>query len=202
VGPKKDHIHLHLDHLPADLLALRHSGIKGSDWLGDQDAIHYMCKEAPKAVLELEEFGMPLSRTEDGKIYQRAFGGQSLDFVKGGQAHRYAAAADRTGHTIPHTMYGRSLAFDTTYFIEYFAMDLLMSDDGACIGVIALNMDRIQTKNIVLVRTDLFLVHVGAYMYRRWQCHGVAARAFESSPFYPRSTTTWAASPPTTMAKF
>lgn len=129
--------------------------VKGSDWLGDQDAIHYMCREAPKAVLELEEFGLPFSRTEDGKIYQRAFGGQSLDYGKGGQAYRCACAADRTGHAMLHTLYGRSLAFDTTYFIEYFAMDLLMTDDGECIGVIALNMEdgsihRIRAKNTVL----------------------------------------------------
>jgi succinate dehydrogenase (ubiquinone) flavoprotein subunit len=129
--------------------------VKGSDWLGDQDAIHYMCREAPKAVLELEEFGLPFSRTEDGKIYQRAFGGQSLHFGKGGQAFRCAAAADRTGHAMLHTLYGRSLAFDTTYFIEYFALDLLMDDNGACVGIIALNMEdgtihRIKAKNTVL----------------------------------------------------
>lgn len=129
--------------------------VKGSDWLGDQDAIHYMCREAPKAVLELEEFGLPFSRTEEGKIYQRAFGGQSLDYGKGGQAYRCACAADRTGHAMLHTLYGRSLAFDTTYFIEYFAMDLMMSEDGECIGVMALNMEdgtihRIHAKNTVL----------------------------------------------------
>jgi len=115
-----------------------------------------MCREAPAAVLELEEFGMPFSRTEDGKIYQRAFGGQSLEYGKGGQAYRCAAAADRTGHAMLHTLYGRSLAFDTTYFIEYFAMDLLMDEEtGACRGVVALNMEdgtlhRIQAKNTVL----------------------------------------------------
>lgn len=129
--------------------------VKGSDWLGDQDAIHYMCREAPKAVLELEEFGLPFSRTEDGKIYQRAFGGQSLDYGKGGQAYRCACAADRTGHAMLHTLYGRSLAFDTTYFIEYFAMDLMMNDEGECIGIICLNMEdgsihRIKAKNTVL----------------------------------------------------
>mmetsp|Transcript_61193 Transcript_61193/g.90811 ORF Transcript_61193/g.90811 Transcript_61193/m.90811 type:complete len:641 (+) Transcript_61193:163-2085(+) len=129
--------------------------VKGSDWLGDQDAIHYMCREAPKAVLELEEFGLPFSRTEDGKIYQRAFGGQSLEYGKGGQAYRCACAADRTGHAMLHTLYGRSLAFDTTYFIEYFAMDLLMDEHGACNGVVALNMEdgtihRIRAKNTVL----------------------------------------------------
>lgn len=129
--------------------------VKGSDWLGDQDAIHYMCREAPKAVLELEEFGLPFSRTEEGKIYQRAFGGQSLDYGKGGQAYRCACAADRTGHAMLHTLYGRSLAFDTTYFIEYFAMDLLMNSEGECIGAMALNMEdgtihRIFAKNTVL----------------------------------------------------
>jgi len=128
--------------------------VKGSDWLGDQDAIHYMCREAPAAVLELEEFGLPFSRTEDGEIYQRAFGGQSLEFGKGGQAHRCCAAADRTGHAMLHTLYGRSLAFDTTYFIEYFAMDLIM-DKGTCVGVMAINMEdgtihRINCKNTVL----------------------------------------------------
>ena len=129
--------------------------VKGSDWLGDQDAIHYMCREAPAAVLELEEFGLPFSRTEDGKIYQRAFGGQSLDYGKGGQAHRCACAADRTGHAMLHTLYGRSLAFDTTYFIEYFALDLIMTPDGQCAGITALNMEdgtihRIHAKNTVL----------------------------------------------------
>jgi len=129
--------------------------VKGSDWLGDQDAIHYMCREAPQAVRELESFGMPFSRTEEGKIYQRAFGGQSLEFGKGGQAYRCACAADRTGHAMLHTLYGRSLAFDTSYFIEYFALDLIMNDEGACVGVIAINMEdgtfhRFHTNNTVL----------------------------------------------------
>ena len=128
--------------------------VKGSDWLGDQDAIHYMCREAPRAVLELESYGLPFSRTDDGKIYQRAFGGQSLKYGKGGQAYRCACAADRTGHAMLHTLYGRSLAFDTTYFIEYFALDLIMQD-GACVGVLCLNMEdgtihRIRAKNTVL----------------------------------------------------
>eukprot|EP00597_Dinobryon_sp_UTEXLB2267_P000333 CAMPEP_0170072932 /NCGR_PEP_ID=MMETSP0019_2-20121128/10454_1 /TAXON_ID=98059 /ORGANISM="Dinobryon sp., Strain UTEXLB2267" /LENGTH=632 /DNA_ID=CAMNT_0010282165 /DNA_START=1017 /DNA_END=2915 /DNA_ORIENTATION=- len=128
--------------------------VKGSDWLGDQDAIHYMCREAPRAVLELESYGLPFSRTEDGKIYQRAFGGQSLKYGKGGQAYRCACAADRTGHAMLHTLYGRSLAFDTTYFVEYFALDLIMQD-GRCIGVTCINMEdgtihRIKAKNTVL----------------------------------------------------
>jgi succinate dehydrogenase (ubiquinone) flavoprotein subunit len=114
--------------------------VKGSDWLGDQDAIHYMCREAPHTVIELENYGVPFSRTAEGKIYQRAFGGQSLKFGKGGQAYRCAAVADRTGHAILHTLYGQSLRHDTNYFIEYFALDLIM-EDGECKGVIALNME-------------------------------------------------------------
>lgn len=115
--------------------------VKGSDWLGDQDAIHYMCREAPRAVLELESYGLPFSRTDEGKIYQRPFGGQALEYGKGGQAYRTACAADRTGHAMLHTLYGRSLAFDTTYLIEYFALDLIMNDEGACVGIMALNME-------------------------------------------------------------
>uniref|UniRef100_A0A0W0G5E8 Putative SDHA, succinate dehydrogenase subunit n=1 Tax=Moniliophthora roreri TaxID=221103 RepID=A0A0W0G5E8_MONRR len=114
--------------------------VKGSDWLGDQDAIHYMCREAPSAVLELERFGVPFSRTSEGKIYQRAVGGQSLDYGKGGIAYRCACAADRTGHALLHTLYGQSLRHNTNFFIEFFALDLIMQD-GECLGVIALNME-------------------------------------------------------------
>ncbi|XP_022916286.1 succinate dehydrogenase [ubiquinone] flavoprotein subunit, mitochondrial [Onthophagus taurus] len=114
--------------------------VKGSDWLGDQDAIHYMTREAPQAVVELENYGCPFSRTKDGKIYQRAFGGQSLKFGKGGQAHRCCAVADRTGHSMLHTLYGQSLRYDCNYFIEYFALDLIMDGDK-CKGAIALNME-------------------------------------------------------------
>lgn len=114
--------------------------VKGSDWLGDQDAIHYMCREAPGTVIELEHYGVPFSRTKEGKIYQRAFGGQSLKFGKGGQAYRCAAAADRTGHALLHTLYGQSLRHNTNFFIEFFAIDLLMQD-GECVGVIALNLE-------------------------------------------------------------
>ncbi|PVH31149.1 hypothetical protein PAHAL_9G067400 [Panicum hallii] len=115
--------------------------VKGSDWLGDQDSIQYMCREAPKAVIELENYGLPFSRTEDGKIYQRAFGGQSLDFGKGGQAYRCACAADRTGHAMLHTLYGQAMKHNTQFFVEYFALDLLMDNEGTCQGVIALNME-------------------------------------------------------------
>ncbi|KAK4434978.1 Succinate dehydrogenase [ubiquinone] flavoprotein subunit, mitochondrial, partial [Sesamum alatum] len=91
----------------------------------DQDAIQYMCREAPKAVIELENYGLPFSRTEDGKIYQRAFGGQSLNFGKGGQAYRCACAADGTGHALLHTLYGQAMKHNTQFFVEYFALDLL-----------------------------------------------------------------------------
>ncbi|CAI5527007.1 unnamed protein product, partial [Closterium sp. Naga37s-1] len=115
--------------------------VKGSDWLGDQDAIQYMCEQAPKAVIELEHYGLPFSRTDDGRIYQRAFGGQSLDFGKGGQAYRCACAADRTGHALLHTLYGQAMKHNTQFFVEYFALDLIMDKEGACRGVIALNME-------------------------------------------------------------
>ncbi|KAL8727117.1 MAG: hypothetical protein Q9166_006250 [cf. Caloplaca sp. 2 TL-2023] len=128
--------------------------VKGSDWLGDQDAIHYMTREAPASVIELENYGCPFSRTEDGKIYQRAFGGQSQKYGKGGQAYRCCAAADRTGHALLHTLYGQSLRHNTNYFIEYFAMDLIM-EDGECKGVIAYNQEdgtlhRFRAHNTVL----------------------------------------------------
>ncbi|KAM0462437.1 hypothetical protein ACHAPV_003913 [Trichoderma viride] len=114
--------------------------VKGSDWLGDQDAIHYMTREAPASIIELEHYGCPFSRTEDGKIYQRAFGGQSQQYGKGGQAYRCCAAADRTGHALLHTLYGQSLRYNANYFIEYFAIDLIMQD-GECRGVLAYNQE-------------------------------------------------------------
>lgn len=115
--------------------------IKGSDWLGDQDAIQYMCREAPQAVRELEHYGLPFSRTKDGKIYQRAFGGQSLDFGRGGQAYRCACAADRTGHAMLHALYGQAMKHDVQFFVEYFALDLIMDKDGTCRGILALCME-------------------------------------------------------------
>ncbi|KYN06700.1 Succinate dehydrogenase [ubiquinone] flavoprotein subunit, mitochondrial, partial [Cyphomyrmex costatus] len=114
--------------------------VKGSDWLGDQDAIHLLAREAPRAVYELENYGCPFSRTEDGKIYQRAFGGQSLKFGKGGQAKRTCAVADRTGHAVLHTLYGQSLRYDVHYFIEYFALDLLMYG-RCCKGILAWELE-------------------------------------------------------------
>ncbi|AQZ10945.1 YJL045W and SDH1 (YKL148C) [Zygosaccharomyces parabailii] len=112
--------------------------VKGSDWLGDQDSIHYMTREAPKSIIELEHFGVPFSRTESGRIYQRAFGGQSKDRGKGGQAYRTCAVADRTGHALLHTLYGQALRHNTHFFIEYFALDLL-THNGEVVGAIAYN---------------------------------------------------------------
>ncbi|MDE2156546.1 MAG: succinate dehydrogenase flavoprotein subunit [Xanthomonadaceae bacterium] len=114
--------------------------IKGSDWLGDQDAIEYMCKNAPAAVIELEHYGVPFSRTEEGKIYQRPFGGMTTHYGKG-TAQRTCAAADRTGHAMLHTLYQQALAHDATFFIEYFATDLIFDDEGVCRGVLALDMN-------------------------------------------------------------
>ena len=113
--------------------------IKGSDWLGDQDAIQYMCREAIPAIIELEHQGVPFSRTEEGKIYQRPFGGMTTHYGKG-TAQRTCAAADRTGHAILHTLYQQSLAHDAEFFIEYFALDLIMDEEGVCRGVLALDM--------------------------------------------------------------
>jgi succinate dehydrogenase / fumarate reductase flavoprotein subunit len=115
--------------------------VKGSDWLGDQDAIEYMCRHAPAAVYELEHWGLPFSRREeDGKIYQRPFGGMTTHYGKG-TAQRTCAAADRTGHAMLHTLYGAALKHKAEFFIEYFAIDLIMDDDGRCRGVVALKLD-------------------------------------------------------------
>ncbi|MCO5090150.1 succinate dehydrogenase flavoprotein subunit [Bosea sp. (in: a-proteobacteria)] len=115
--------------------------VKGSDWLGDQDAIEYLVRNAPAAVYELEHWGVPFSRTEDGKIYQRPFGGMTTEFGEGPPAQRTCAAADRTGHAMLHTLYGQALRYNTEFFIEFFAIDLIMDEDGHCRGVIALKLD-------------------------------------------------------------
>ncbi len=132
--------------------------VKGSDWLGDQDAIEYLCKEAPAAVYELEHFGVPFSRTEDGKIYQRAFGGMTSNFGEG-VVQRTCAAADRTGHAILHTLYGQSLRYDAQFFIEYFVIDLLMND-GVCCGVLAWNLD---DGSLHLFRAQKTILATGGY---------------------------------------
>ena len=124
MGP--DHWHWHM-----------YDTVKGSDWLGDTDAMEYLAREAPKAVYELEHYGVPFSRTEDGKIYQRPFGGHTTEFGEGPPVQRTCAAADRTGHAILHTLYGQSLKNNAEFYIEYFATDLLMDDEGKCVGVVA-----------------------------------------------------------------
>ncbi|MCU0790277.1 MAG: succinate dehydrogenase flavoprotein subunit [Nitratireductor sp.] len=129
--------------------------VKGSDWLGDVDAMQYMCMEAPAAVYELEHYGVPFSRTEDGRIYQRPFGGHMQNYGEGPPVQRTCAAADRTGHAILHTLYGQSLRHNAEFYIEYFAIDLLMNDEGVCTGVIAWNLDdgsihRFNAKMVVL----------------------------------------------------
>ncbi|MTD94905.1 succinate dehydrogenase flavoprotein subunit [Hyphomicrobium sp. xq] len=115
--------------------------VKGADWLGDQDAIEYLCRNAPAAVYEMEHYGVPFSRTEDGKIYQRPFGGMTTHYGEGPPAQRTCAAADRTGHAMLHTLYGQALRYSAEFFIEYFALDLLMDQDGACRGILALCLD-------------------------------------------------------------
>ncbi len=115
--------------------------VKGSDWLGDQDSIEYLCREAPKAVYELEHWGMPFSRNEQGKIYQRPFGGHTTEYGEGPPVQRTCAAADRTGHAMLHTLYGQCVKEETEFFIEYFALDLIMDEEGVCRGVTAWKLD-------------------------------------------------------------
>ncbi len=115
--------------------------VKGSDWLGDTDAMEYLAREAPKAVYELEHYGVPFSRTEEGKIYQRPFGGHTTEFGEGPPVQRTCAAADRTGHAILHTLYGQSVKNNAEFYIEYFAVDLIMSEDGQCQGVVCWKLD-------------------------------------------------------------
>lgn len=129
--------------------------VKGSDWLGDNDAMEYLAREAPAAIYELEHYGVPFSRTTEGKIYQRPFGGHMTEFGEGPPVQRTCAAADRTGHAILHTLYGQSLRNNAQFYIEYFALDLIMGDDGSCQGVIAWKLDdgtlhRFRAKLVVL----------------------------------------------------
>ncbi len=140
--------------------------VKGSDWLGDQDAIEYMCREAPRAVLELEHMGLPFSRTEEGKIYQRAFGGMTTNYGEG-IAQRTCAAADRTGHAILHTLYQQSLRYDTDFFIEYFALDLLIDNDGVCRGVMAWDL---ATGQMHRFRAHLVILATGGYGRTYFSC--------------------------------
>src|SRR5271166_4448044 len=140
--------------------------VKGSDWLGDQDAIEYLCRNAPAAVYELEHNGMPFSRTEEGKIYQRPFGGMTTDFGEGPPAQRTCAAADRTGHAMLHTLYGQSLRHSAEFFIEYFALDLIM-DEGVCRGVVALCLD---DGSIHRFRAKKTIIATGGYGRTYFSC--------------------------------
>ena len=141
--------------------------VKGSDWLGDQDAIEYMCREAIPSVIELEHYGVPFSRTESGEIYQRPFGGMTTEYGEGGTAHRTCAAADRTGHAILHTLYQQSLKHDAEFLIEYFATDLVMDADGACRGVIAWDLD---TGTLHLFRAHAVVLATGGYGRSYFSC--------------------------------
>ncbi|MEE9301714.1 MAG: succinate dehydrogenase flavoprotein subunit [Alphaproteobacteria bacterium] len=140
--------------------------VKGSDWLGDQDAIEYMCRHAPAAVIELEHMGVPFSRRADGKIYQRAFGGQSVEYGKG-EVHRTCAAADRTGHAILHTLYQQSLKHDARFMVEFFALDLIFDDEGACRGVMAWNLE---DGTIHRLRAHIVVLATGGYGRTYFQC--------------------------------
>jgi succinate dehydrogenase / fumarate reductase, flavoprotein subunit len=140
--------------------------VKGSDWLGDQDAIEYLTRNAPAAVYELEHWGVPFSRTDEGKIYQRAFGGMTRNYGEG-TVQRTCAAADRTGHAILHTLYGNALKFDCAFFIEYFAMDLIMDDQGACRGVTAFDM---ATGEMHRFRAQRVVLATGGYGRAYFSC--------------------------------
>src|SRR5687767_14167385 len=141
--------------------------VKGADWLGDQDAIEYLCRNASEAVYELEHWGLPFSRREeDGKIYQRPFGGMTTHYGKG-IAQRTCAAADRTGHAMLHTMYGQALRHSSEFFVEYFAIDLIMDDEGRCRGVIALNLD---DGSIHRFRAQTTILATGGYGRAYFSC--------------------------------
>jgi succinate dehydrogenase / fumarate reductase flavoprotein subunit len=140
--------------------------VKGSDWLGDQDAIQYMCREAPQAVIELEHWGVPFSRTPEGRIYQRPFGGMTTHYGEG-TAQRTAAAADRTGHAMLHAMYQQGLKAKGEFFVEYFALDLLMDDDGACKGVLAWDLS---TGQLHRFRAQMVILATGGYGRAYYTC--------------------------------
>ena len=143
--------------------------VKGADWLGDQDAIEYMCREAIPAVIELEHYGVPFSRTPEGKIYQRPFGGMTTRYGEGPPARRTAAAADRTGHAILHTLYQQSLRHDAEFFIEYFAIDLLTDETGAVRGVMAWNLD---DGTIHRFQAQMTVIATGGYGRSYFACTG------------------------------
>jgi len=158
--------------------------VKGADWLGDQDAIEYMCREAIPSVLELEHYGVPFSRTEKGEIYQRPFGGMTTEYGEGPPAQRTAAAADRTGHAILHTLYQQSLKHDAEFFIEYMGLDLIMDDDGVCRGLMAWNLD---DGTIHRFRANQVLIATGGYGRAYFSCTGAHTQTGDGSAMVLRA---------------
>lgn len=158
--------------------------VKGADWLGDQDAIEYMCREAMPSVIELEHYGVPFSRTDKGEIYQRPFGGMTTEYGEGPPAHRTCAAADRTGHAILHTLYQQSLRNQAEFFIEYFALDLIHDVDGKIAGVIAWNLD---DGTIHRFRAQTVIVATGGYGRCYFSCTGAHTQTGDGSAMVLRA---------------
>jgi succinate dehydrogenase / fumarate reductase flavoprotein subunit len=152
--------------------------VKGSDWLGDQDAIEYLVRNASAAVYELEHWGVPFSRTEDGRIFQRPFGGMTKDFGHGGPALRTCAAADRTGHAMLHTLYGQAVKERSQFYIEYFVIDLIMDQEGRCRGVLALNLD---DGSIHRFRAKMTMLATGGYGRIYYSCTGAHTQTGDGS---------------------
>jgi succinate dehydrogenase / fumarate reductase flavoprotein subunit len=152
--------------------------VKGSDWLGDQDAIEYLVRNAAEAVYELEHWGVPFSRTSDGKIFQRPFGGMTRDFGNGGPAQRTCAAADRTGHAMLHTLYGQAVKERSEFFIEYFAIDLIMDQEGRCRGVVALKLD---DGTVHRFRAKMTILATGGYGRIYYSCTGAHTQTGDGS---------------------
>jgi len=158
--------------------------VKGADWLGDQDAIEYMCREAMPSVIELEHYGVPFSRTEEGKIYQRPFGGMTTEYGEGPPAHRTCAAADRTGHAILHTLYQQSLRNQAEFFIEYFALDLIKDADGKISGVMAWNLD---DGTIHRFNAHMVIIATGGYGRSYFSCTGAHTQTGDGSAMVLRA---------------
>ena len=158
--------------------------VKGADWLGDQDAIEYMCREAIPAVIELEHYGVPFSRTPEGKIYQRPFGGMTTRYGDGPPAQRTAAAADRTGHAILHTLYQQSLRHDAEFFVEYFAIDLIVDEAGACRGVVAWNLE---DGTIHRFRAQMTVIATGGYGRSYFSCTGAHSQTGDGNAMVLRA---------------
>ena len=158
--------------------------VKGADWLGDQDAIEYMCREAMPSVIELEHYGVPFSRTEDGRIYQRPFGGMTTEYGEGPPAQRTCAAADRTGHAILHTLYQQSLRNQAEFFIEYFALDLIKDTDGKISGVMAWNLD---DGTIHRFQAHTVIIATGGYGRGYFSCTGAHTQTGDGSAMVLRA---------------